>query len=102
MSIVQPSQPHLRHRSGRLISLVVAREEWLGGISRGHLSNLIARGEIPTVRVGRRRMIDTRDLEAFIGRNREVGAQTQETREPGSFRGSKGSRDELDHGDGST
>jgi len=74
MGVVQHPQPDSRPASGRLVSLVVAREEWLGGISRGSLTNLIKAGAIPTVRVGRRRMIDTRDLEEFIRRNREVAA----------------------------
>lgn len=38
----------------------------LGGISRGHLDNLVRRGALPAVRVGRRVMFRTTDLAAYV------------------------------------
>jgi excisionase family DNA binding protein len=102
MSVVQPPQAHLRRQAGRLVSQVVARKEWLGGISRGHLSNLIARGEIPTVRVGRRRMIDTRDLETFIRTNREIAGESSLESASPALAGDSATRDQLDNGQGSS
>jgi excisionase family DNA binding protein len=71
MGVAEQTQPNLGADSGQLVSLAVARER-LGGISRGSIYSLIQAGTLPTVRVGRRRMVDTRDLSAFIDAHRET------------------------------
>lgn len=38
----------------------------LGGISRGHLDNLVKRGQIPSVKVGRRVMFRASDVNAYV------------------------------------
>lgn len=44
----------------------VAAQEYLGGISRGHLRNLTRAGALRDVRVGRRVMYRRHDLDRFI------------------------------------
>ena len=46
----------------------------LGGLSRRKIQDLIYRGELRSVMVGRRRLIATVDLEAFVQRLRELNA----------------------------
>ncbi|MCA3719263.1 MAG: helix-turn-helix domain-containing protein [Brevundimonas sp.] len=42
------------------------------GISRGQLDALIAEGSLPTVAIGKRHMICTMDLAAFVAGNRRM------------------------------
>lgn len=44
-----------RREAGRLL-----------GVSPGTIDNLRLRGELPSVKIGARRLFDVRDLEAFI------------------------------------
>ena len=57
------------------------------GVSRGLAYDAARRGEIPTIRLGRRLLVPRSKLLEL------VGEPTPEMREPGSFPGSKGSRD---------
>ena len=52
----------------RLVTIATAAD-WLG-LSRSKLYELLAAGELPTVRIGRSRRIAVTDLEAFIDRRR--------------------------------
>jgi len=52
----------------RLVTITTATD-WLG-VSRSKLYELLAAGELPTVRIGRSRRIAVADLEAFIERRR--------------------------------
>jgi len=52
----------------RLVTITTAAD-WLG-LSRSKLYELLAAGELPTVRIGRSRRIAVTDLEAFIDRRR--------------------------------
>lgn len=58
------TEPHL------LLSIVEAAR--CLGISRTHLYEIISRGEITSVRLGRRRMFRRRDLETFVAELGEV------------------------------
>ncbi len=49
----------------RLLLSIVEAAECLG-ISRAHFYEMIARGEIATVRLGRRRMVRSSDLSAYV------------------------------------
>ena len=40
----------------------------LGGVSRGTLRNLVIRGDLPAVKVGRRLMFRREDLSAYVAR----------------------------------
>jgi excisionase family DNA binding protein len=44
----------------------------LGGISRTKLYDLLAKGELPSVRIGSRRLFEQSAIDAFIERNRET------------------------------
>ena len=52
----------------RLVTITTAAD-WLG-LSRSKLYELLAAGELPTVRIGRSRRIAVTDLEAFVERRR--------------------------------
>lgn len=52
----------------RLVTIVPAAD-WLG-LSRSKLYELLAAGELPTVRIGRSRRIAVADLETFVDRRR--------------------------------
>ena len=49
----------------RLVTLDEAREQ-LGGLSRGHLYELFARGDLKPVKLGRRTFIASDDLARYI------------------------------------
>lgn len=43
-----------------------ATRQVLGGISRNHLDNLVKRGDIPAVRIGRRVMFRATDVQHYV------------------------------------
>ena len=55
----------------RLVTIPVAAQ--LLGVSRSKLYELLAQGELPTVRIGRSRRIAIADLDAFAHRCRDAG-----------------------------
>lgn len=55
--------------SRRFLSIDEASD--LFGCSRDSIRRLIARGDLPAVRVGRLLRLEHRDVEQFISRNRE-------------------------------
>ena len=55
----------------RLVTIPVAAQ--LLGVSRSKLYELLAQGELPTVRIGRSRRIAIADLEVFVHRCRDAG-----------------------------
>jgi excisionase family DNA binding protein len=55
----------------RLVTIPAAAA--LLGLSRSKLYELLGEGALPTVRIGRSRRIAIADLEAFVGRCRDVG-----------------------------
>ena len=55
----------------RLVTIPAAAT--LLGVSRSKLYELLGEGELPTVRIGRSRRIAIADLEAFVGRCRDLG-----------------------------
>ena len=57
----------------RLVTIPVAAN--LLGVSRSKLYDLLAEGELPTVRIGRARRIAVADLEAFVRRCRRLGSE---------------------------
>lgn len=57
-----------QHPMVRLVTITTAAD-WLG-LSRSKLYELLAAGELPTVRIGRSRRIAVTDLEAFVDRRR--------------------------------
>ena len=57
-----------QHPLVRLVTITTAAD-WLG-LSRSKLYELLAAGELPTVRIGRSRRIAVTDLEAFVDRCR--------------------------------
>lgn len=69
--------------TARLITVVEAAE--IIGLSRSKVYELLADGELPSIRIGRTRRIDTVDLDAFIDRHRtpttssSIDAQGPET-----------------------
>lgn len=65
----------------RLVTVVQASE--IVGLSRSKLYELLASRELPSVRIGRARRIDLRDLERFIDGHR-VPQRPVEDAEPGS------------------
>jgi excisionase family DNA binding protein len=71
------------------LTLTVEEAGRLLGISRGLAYEAARRGEIPTIRLGRRLLVPWTRLLALVG--------APEMREPGSFPGSKGSRGD-EHG----
>jgi hypothetical protein len=58
----------------RLVSLLEAREEWLGGIGHTTMYELIKRGELKKVNIGRRSFITTESLAAYVDRLSEVAS----------------------------
>jgi excisionase family DNA binding protein len=58
----------------RLVSIQEAREEWLGGVGRTTLYELIKRGELTQVHVGRRGFITAESLAAYVDRLKEAAA----------------------------
>ena len=58
----------------RLLYTIDSAREMLGGLARSYLYELMARGVLSSVKVGRRRMIARRDLEEFVERLREGAA----------------------------
>jgi excisionase family DNA binding protein len=52
----------------RLVSMQEAREEWLGGIGRTTVYELIKRGELTQVHVGRRSFLTSKSLAAYVDR----------------------------------
>ena len=60
--------------SGSHVSLVtIPAAAQLLGVSRSKLYELLGEGALPTVRIGRSRRIAVADLEAFVGRCRDLG-----------------------------
>ena len=55
----------------RLVTIPAAAQ--LLGVSRSKLYELLGEGALPTVRIGRSRRIAIADLEAFVGRCRDLG-----------------------------
>ena len=55
----------------RLVTIPAAAT--LLGASRSKLYELLGEGALPTVRIGRSRRIAIADLEAFVGRCRDLG-----------------------------
>jgi excisionase family DNA binding protein len=56
----------------RLVSMQEAREKWLGGIGRTTVYELIKRGELTQVHVGRRGFITAKSLDAYVNRLSEA------------------------------
>jgi excisionase family DNA binding protein len=52
----------------RLVSIQEAREKWLGGVGRTTVYDLIKRGELTQVHIGRRGFITAKSLEAYVDR----------------------------------
>jgi excisionase family DNA binding protein len=61
--------------SGRLLYTIEGARQMLGGLARSYVYELLARGAIRSVKIGRRRMIARRDLEEFVERLRECGGE---------------------------
>lgn len=56
----------------RLVSIQEAREKWLGGIGRTTVYELIKRGELIQVHVGRRTFLTTESLTRYVDRLSEA------------------------------
>jgi excisionase family DNA binding protein len=56
----------------RLVSIQEAREKWLGGLGRTTVYELIKRGELTQVHVGRRSFITAKSLEGYVNRLQEA------------------------------
>jgi predicted DNA-binding transcriptional regulator AlpA len=56
----------------RLVSIQEAREKWLGGLGRTTVYELIKRGELTQVHIGRRGFITTESLAAYVNRLSEA------------------------------
>jgi excisionase family DNA binding protein len=52
----------------RLVSMQEAREKWLGGVGRTTVYELIKRGELTQVHVGRRSFLTAKSLAAYVDR----------------------------------
>ena len=52
----------------RLVSILEAREQWLGGIGHTTMYDLINRGEVVKVNIGRRSFITADSLAAYVSR----------------------------------
>ncbi len=52
----------------RLVSIPEAREQWLGGIGHTTMYDLINRGEVVKVNIGRRSFITADSLAAYVSR----------------------------------
>lgn len=57
----------------RLLIDVDEARELLGGVARSYVYVLMTRGELPAIKLGRRRMIVMRDLVAFVEKLRAEG-----------------------------
>jgi len=58
----------------KLVSIQDAREKWLGGIGRTTVYELIKRGELTQVHVGRRAFITAKSIEAYVDRLSEAAS----------------------------
>ena len=58
----------------RLVSIQEAREKWLGGVGRTTVYELIKRGELTQVHVGRRSFLTSKSLEAYVDRLSEAAS----------------------------
>lgn len=58
----------------RLVSIQEAREKWLGGVGRTTVYDLIKRGELTQVHVGRRSFLTAKSLEAYVDRLSEAAS----------------------------
>ncbi|HEY1843002.1 MAG TPA: helix-turn-helix domain-containing protein [Mycobacterium sp.] len=58
--------------ANRLVSIQEAREKWLGGIGRTTTYELIDRGELVKVNIGRRAFITAESLAAYVDRLSEA------------------------------
>ena len=65
----RPAAGELDQRPAVRLVTITTAADWLG-LSRSKLYELLAVGELPTVRIGRSRRIAVTDLEAFIDRRR--------------------------------
>lgn len=63
----------------RLLSLAEVREA-LGGLSESTVARLIGRGELATVKIGRRRMVEPAELRRFVRRTGPTEASTKRGR----------------------
>lgn len=61
--------PHVTSRTPHLIGAKPCSEEF--GIKYGSLRELVHRGELPVIRVGRAWYFDRRDVEAWIQTSKE-------------------------------
>jgi len=52
----------------RLVSILEAREQWLGGIGHTTMYDLINRGEVTKVNIGRRSFVTADSLAAYLDR----------------------------------
>lgn len=52
----------------RLVSILEAREQWLGGIGHTTMYDLIKRGEVIKVNIGRRSFVTSESLAAYLDR----------------------------------
>jgi helix-turn-helix protein len=55
-------------RIKRLVPIPEARQHWLGGIGHTTIYDLIKRGEIVKVRIGRRSFVTSDSLAAYVDR----------------------------------
>jgi excisionase family DNA binding protein len=72
------AQGYSEIQTGRLLSEPQVRAR-LGGISRMTLTRIRDRGELPAIRIGRRRFFDPADVKAYIDRNREEVRPSEST-----------------------
>ena len=57
--------------SDRRLMSVPETAHWLG-VSERHVYSLLASGDLKSVKIGRRRLVDIRDAEKFVESRREV------------------------------
>jgi excisionase family DNA binding protein len=55
----------------------VARQ--LGGVTRRYVETLVETGELASFKLGRRRLVDARDLRAFVDALRAEGQRARDT-----------------------
>jgi excisionase family DNA binding protein len=60
------------------------------GVSPGTIDNLRARGELPSVKIGARRLFHTSDLIAFIGARKAATIACEHAGRPGAPEGGRG------------
>jgi hypothetical protein len=58
----------------RLVSIQEAREEWLGGVGRTTIYELVKRGELVKVNIGRRGFITSDSLARYVNRLTEAAS----------------------------